>query len=338
MACLLEKLSNENGVSGNEQKIRSIIEREITPYVDRVYIDTIGNLIALKHGNTPRKIMVSACMDEPGFIVSDITDKGFIKFSPVGKIDPRTIVSKRVVIGESKIKGVIGMKAIHLQKKAERENVVTTADLFVDIGAKNKKSAEKKVAPGDFFTFDTEFKELGETVKGKALNSRISCVCLAEALKQNYDSDIYAVFAAQSEIDGRGAQVAAYSINPDCAAVIDTFEPADMFGVKLHEKSAAVGKGAVVSYMDKHAIFSSDMSDKLRRLAEKNGTLIQTRQSIAGTSDGGAVQTARGGVNTVNISVPCRYSHTPVGMASKADIQSAAELITLFLKNGGEIQ
>lgn len=333
MACLLEKLSNESGVSGNEHKIRDIIIREITPYVDKIEIDTMGNLIAVKHGKKNKKIMISAHMDEPGFIVSDITDTGYIKFKSVGKIDLRTIVSKRVLIGENKIKGVIGMKAIHLQKKSERENTVDVSDLFIDIGAKDKKNAKKKINLGDFISFDTEFKEIGENIKGKALDSAISCVCLAEALKQSYESDIYAVFAVQSEIEGRGAQVAAYGINPDAAVILDTIEAADMFGVKPNEKTASLGGGVVISHMDKRAVFDSAASDKLMKLAMDNGVKAQPRVLSAAASDGGAVQTACTGIPTVNISVPCRYSHSPVCMASKSDIASAVELAGLFLKN-----
>lgn len=304
MACLLETLCNENGVSGNEHKIRDIIKKEIADLADDISVDTIGNLIAVKHGKTGRKIMLVSHMDEPGYIVSEITDTGYIKFRAVGKIDPRTIVSKRVSIGENKIKGIIGMKAIHLQKKEERENVVSVSDLFIDIGAKDKKDAQKKVSLGDYIAFDTEFREIGDCVKGKALDARISCVCLIEALKQSYDCTVYAVFASQSETGGRGAGVAAYSINPDMAVIIDTVESADMFGVKPHEKKAALGSGAVVE------------------------------ESAFKTADAVAVQTARGGTKIIRISVPCRYSHTPVCIASKSDIKSAAERIGLFVKNG----
>lgn len=307
MACLLETLCNENGVSGNEHKIRDIIKQEIADYADDIKVDTMGNLIAVKHGKSERKIMLVAHMDEPGYIVSGITDTGYIKFSAVGKIDPRTIVSKRVLIGENKINGVIGMKAIHLQKKEERENVVKVSDLFIDIGAKDKKDAQKQVHLGDFIAFDTEFREIGGCVKGKALDARISCVCLIEALKQRYDCTVYAVFAVQNEIDGRGAGAAAYDINADTAIIIDTVESADMFGVKPHEKKAVLGGGAVVE------------------------------KSAFKTADAVAVQTACAGIKVIRVSVPCRYSHTPVCMASKSDIKSASELIDLFVKNGDTI-
>lgn len=334
MACLLEKLSNTCGVSGNEHKIRDIIIKEITPYVNEIKIDTMGNIIARKYGRSGKKTALIAHMDEPGFIVSGITDTGYIKFSPVGKIDPRTIVSKRVLIGENEIKGVIGMKAIHLQKKEERENVVAVSELFIDIGAKNKKEAEKLISLGEYITFDTEFKAIGETVKGKGLGAAISCTCLIKALKNCGDSDIYAVFAVQSEIEGRGAHVAIYDIQPDEAVIIGVVEAADMFSTKPQEKSATLGGGAVIAYADKNTRFDRDGTDKLIRLAAENGVKTQVGSFAQKLSEGGAVQTACAGTAVVNIFVPCRYLHTPVNMASNADIESAATLIGLFMRNG----
>lgn len=309
MACLLELLSNENGVSGNENKIRDIIINEITQYADKIKIDTMGNVIAFKQGRTDKRVMITAHMDEPGFIVSEITDSGYLKIKTVGTIDPRVIVSKRVRIGDTKVKGVIGMKAIHLQKKAERENTVSVSDLFVDIGAKNKADALKSVQTGDFIAFDTEFKDLGANIKGKALDSRMGCACLIELLKCEFEYDIYAVFAVQSEIEGRGALVAAYDIAPDATIVISTVEAADMFGTKPHERAAILGNGVIMS---------STADNPL-------------------SPDAKAILTAGRGTSIVNIAIPCRYSHTPVCMVSKSDIGDALERITSILRNGGEI-
>jgi endoglucanase len=292
---------------------------------------------------TGKKLLVTAHMDEPGFILSGITDKGYIKFKSVGSMDSRTIISKRVAIGDNKIMGVIGMKAIHLQKRAERENTVDVSDLFIDIGAKDKAHAEKKVKLGDYITFDTSFGALNENenenvnVKGKALDSRIGCFCLIEALKKNYKNDIYAVFATQHEVGSRGAKVAAYSINADIALVLDTVESADMFKTADFEKNAKVGHGAVISYMDKRIIADKAVSDKLLQMAEKANIKTQVKMSTVGATDGGAVQTSGLAAKTISIGVPCRYSHTPVGIASKADIKAALKLTALFLKNGDEI-
>ncbi|MBR4173304.1 MAG: M42 family peptidase, partial [Clostridia bacterium] len=154
---LLKELTNLSGVSGNEGAVHDFIINEISPYADSITVDSIGNVIALKKGASSKKIMLSAHMDEVGFIISEITDKGYLKFKTVGGIDTRTILAKRVKIGKNGVLGVIGMKAVHLQKKSEREETPEIKDLYIDIGAKNKDSAENLVSLGDYATFETEF-------------------------------------------------------------------------------------------------------------------------------------------------------------------------------------
>ena len=161
MAELLKKMSEINAVSGNENDIRNLIIAEI-------------NVIAYKKGSdSGKKIAVAVNMDEPGFIISGVTEKGYLKFKAVGNIDPRKIISKKVVIGADKIKGVIGMKAIHLQTKSERENYVT---------------------------FDTEFMPIGSNVKGKALDRSGICTSLINAIEKEYKYDTYMCFLVQREV------------------------------------------------------------------------------------------------------------------------------------------
>lgn len=208
MVELLKKLSQANGVSGDETTVRDIIIDEIKNHVDDINIDSMGNIIALKRGDDSSKtIAVTANMDEPGFIVSDITDSGYIKFKAVGEIDPRKIISKKVVIGKDKVKGVIGMKAIHLQTKSERENVVKASKLFIDIGAVSKKEAKKCVSLGDYITFDTSFTEIEDRFKGKALDRSSVCTALINALKSKHQYDLCACFLAQHEVGARGADI-----------------------------------------------------------------------------------------------------------------------------------
>ena len=167
---LIKELCNLSGVSGNEGEVRNFIKEKITPYADEITVDTIGNLIALKKGDGTKKVMVSCHTDEVGFIVSGANDNGFLEFKTVGGIDTRVIISKRVIIGDNKIPGVIGMKAVHLQKKSERETVPEVSSLYIDIGTKTKEEALSKVKLGDYVAFDTTFEMLGEdTFKAKAI-------------------------------------------------------------------------------------------------------------------------------------------------------------------------
>ena len=163
----------------------AFLKEKITPYADKITVDTIGNLIALKKGSSDKKIMLAAHMDEVGFIVSGINDKGYIEFKTVGGIDTRVMLSKRVLVGRNKIPGVIGIKAIHLQEKSERDSVPTVKDLYIDIGADNKEDAEKFVCVGDYISFDTKFEMLGKnTFKAKAIDDRAGCAILLELIKK----------------------------------------------------------------------------------------------------------------------------------------------------------
>lgn len=336
MAQLIKELSLINGVSGDEHRIRKYIIDKIGNKADEITVDAIGNVIALKKGKkSDRKIMVVTNMDECGFIVSGITDKGYLKIKTVGNIDSRVIISKKVLVGED-VKGIIGMKAIHLQKRSERENTVPVSDLFVDIGASSKKNAEKKVSLGTYLTFDSPFYETDETVFGKALD-RMGCACVLEAMNCECEYDIYYVFSTQREVCARGAAVAAHRIKPDVVICVDTLESADMHSVKGENITAKLGGGVVINMADKSVISNNTLSEKLRLIAENIGIKMQLRNDTNGKSMSGAAQTAADGAAVCGISIPCRYSHTPLCMMNKNDIKSATALLCAVVEKIGEI-
>ena len=336
MAELIEELSRLNGVSGNEDAVRKYIAEKISSKANEITVDSIGNLIALKKGRkSGRKIMLASNMDEAGFIVSDITDKGYLKIKSVGNIDTRVIISKKVVVG-SGIKGIIGMKAIHLQKKSERESTVPVSSLFVDIGSLSKANALKKVGKGDYVTFDTEFARMDSVIRGKALD-RLGCKCLIDAMDSDCLYDTYFVFTAQKETGARGARAASHRIQPDIALTVGTLESADMYGTDEKNIAARLGRGAVIDIADKAAIENNTLAQKLRELAAQSGIEVQERHSIEGRAISGAVQTAAGGTVTGSIAIPCRYSHTPVCMMNIKDIEAASALARLFLEKIGDI-
>jgi putative aminopeptidase FrvX len=336
MAEIIEELSRLNGVSGNEDLVRNYIIEKISSRADDVRVDSIGNVIALKKGRkSDKKIMITSNMDEAGFIVSGITDKGYLKIKNVGNIDPRVIISKKVTIGNN-VKGIIGMKAIHLQQRSEREKTVDVSKIFVDIGASSKANALKRVSIGDYVAFDTEFSQTESVVSGKALD-RAGCVCLLKAINKKYLYDTYFVFCAQKETGERGARVAAHRIQPDIALVINTIESADMYGTDEKNINAHLGEGAILDLMDKTSIKNNALMKSINILAEKENIKIQKKHSIEGISAGGVLQTAAGGVFVAGIGIPCRYSHTPICMMNKKDIDSASALTKLFLEKIGDI-
>lgn len=333
MAFTLAELSNLNAVSGNEKEAIEYIIPLINNKCDSIEVDSMGNIIALKKGkNSNFKILLGSNIDEVGFIVSDITDGGFVKFKAVGSIDPRTLISKRVRIG-SGVMGVIGMKAIHLQKKEEREAAVKVSDLYIDIGAADKSEAEKRVKLGDYISFDTEFCDMGEIIKGKALD-RFGTAALIYAMDETPAYDTYFVFSAQREIPcsimGRGMKIAAYKINPDFALIVNTTDCCDFCGSK--SKKAELGGGAIIEYMDRTSVNNVAFSKETEEIAKRNNIAVQKKTSSLGVSVSGAVTAASYGACVATVAIPCRYSHTPVVYMNKNDIKAVAELCSAFVR------
>ena len=330
MAFTLKKLSELSAVCGCEDEARSCILAEIRDKCDSVRTDVLGNLIAFKRGiSSDKKVLIGTNMDEAGLIVTDFTDSGFIKFGAVGNIDARMLVSKRVLIGRDKVSGVIGMKAVHVTTREERETAVKLSDLYIDIGAPNKKKALKRVEKGDYITFDTAFESVGDCIKGKALD-RFGVACLIDAMDDTPAYDTYFVFSTQRELYGRGMKVAAYSIQPDMALIVDTPDAGDHY--RSERVNARLGGGAVIEYMDKTNIADTDLTAAVERLARENGIETQDMTRDAARTIAGAVGTAADGAATACIGIPCRYSHTPVCMMNKKDIMAVSALCGAFVK------
>ena len=336
---LLEKLCNENGVSGNEDRIRAIILDEIKPYADKITIDSMGNIIAYKKGKkASKRVMLSAHMDEVGFIISGITDKGYLKFKTVGGIDTRVLISKRVRVGDEKISGIIGMKAIHLQTASESERVPDISDLTIDIGAKSKDEAKKKVKIGDYAAFDTEYSDFGtDKIKAKAIDDRVGCMILVEALKHGSKEDLYVCFTVQEEVGLRGASVCACQVNPDIALVVESTTCSDVYNVDEKDFVTNCGGGAAISFMDRTTITDRRYSEYLYNMAKENNIPVQYKRTTMGGNDAGIIHKSNGGIKTASVSVPTRYLHSPVGVASKSDIEAVKKLVLVYLDNIGGI-
>ena len=330
---LLKELSEASGVSGGESEVRRLIKEAVEPYVDELKTDMLGNLIAFKSGSkkAPR-LMLSAHMDEVGLIVAGFEESGLIRFSKVGGIDDRVLVSKTVLIGEKKIPGVIGAKAIHLQKPEERKKSLKVEELYIDIGAKSKEEAKKEVKLGDYVSYNTRYQEIGVNyAKGKAFDNRVGCALLIEALKKEYTFPLYGVFTVQEEVGMRGAAVAAYRIRPDLALVIEGTTAADVIELKEESYVTTLGKGPALTFMDTSVICDKKIIETLVELAEKENIPIQFRRFTGANTDAGKISLSREGVRSVVISVPCRYIHNPVNILSLEDVKNTLKLIELFL-------
>lgn len=328
-------LCDMEGVSGDEENVRDYILSQIKDHVSDINIDSIGNLTCLKKGKkTPiKKTMICAHMDEVGFIIKSITDDGYLKFAPVGGIDPKVMLGKRVKMGE--VKGVIGIKAVHLTTMEERQVVPAISAMYIDIGANSKIEAEGKVEQGSFFSFDTSIYEFGNGyLKAKAIDDRFGCAIMMELIKQDLQYDIYFSFNVQEETGLRGAMISAYNINPDIALVIESTTAADLSDVEKHKQVCHLSKGPVISFMDGATIYDKDLFDLTTNIANKHKIEWQTKSMIAGGNDSGVIHRTRDGVKTVSISLPTRYLHSSASVCNINDMKNVKKLVELFIKEG----
>jgi len=330
---LLEKLTGALGVSGNEKEVRDIIINEIKDYVDDIKIDTIGNIIAYKKGNRDDiNVAVTAHMDEVGFIIKGIDDIGLIKFAPIGGVDARILVSKHVIIGKNKINGVIGAKAVHMQKPDERKKAISINDLYIDIGCKTKAETEKLVNVGDYISFYSEYVEFGKNrIKAKALDNRVGCTMLIELLKKEVQVGITGVFTVQEEVGLRGSEVAANQIDADLVIVLEGTTCSDVSSVEPHLQVTELDKGPAISLMDRTSIYNRKFVDMLVKTATESEIPWQYRRSTFGGNDAGKFHTANGGTPCVSIAVPCRYIHSPISVLSKDDYHNCKKLLFKFI-------
>lgn len=332
MTDILRKLCLVNGISGRENEVREMILSEIEPYA-QCTVDSMGNIIAFKKGkkSAVSKVMLAAHMDEVGFMVNYITENGFIKITPVGGIDQRVIYGRRVVIGKNKITGVIGAKPVHLLSGDESKKVPDFSEMYVDIGASSKEEAAKYVCLGDSVYFDSDIYTFGDGfIKGKAIDDRAGCAVLIDMIKHEQPYDLYFVFTVQEEVGTRGAKGAAFSVMPEKAIVVETTTAADIAGVGGEKRVCELGKGPVVSFMDRGTIYDNELYSLAFSIAKREGIPCQTKTLVAGGNDSAAIHVSGSGVKTVAVSLPCRYLHSPSCVIKENDYEDALKLIPIL--------
>lgn len=331
---LLEDLTNLNGVSGNEDSIRDYIKNKIENLCDEIKIDKVGNLYGFKKGkNSKISVMICAHMDEVGFVVSGIGDLGCVKFKNIGGIDHRILPGKRVLIGEQKVCGVIGIKAIHQQEPSERSATLPLKKLFIDIGSSTKDETEGNIEIGDYIYFDSQYKEFGKDfVKAKALDDRVGCAIIIEMLKEDYDFNLCACFTVQEEVGLRGAQVATHNINPDICFVIEGTTCSDVPNCDEKDFSTRIGRGPALTFMDRTCITDKKILKFIEMVAKTNKIKVQYKETTTGGNDAGKIQSSGSGVKVAAISVPVRYIHSPTSVMKKQDYNETKKLVKAVLK------
>ncbi|MCF6465133.1 M42 family metallopeptidase [Clostridium sp. Cult2] len=320
---LLRELVSVYGPSGNENIIRDYIKKEIGDYVDEINVDDLGNLIARKKGNG-KKVMIAAHMDQIGFMITDIDDKGFLRFTNIGGISPYITLSQQVIF-ENGTLGVISAEPMEDISKLKLSN------MFIDIGVNNKEEAEKLVDIGDICVYKSEYGENDNVVFTKCLDDRVGCFVAIETIKQINTpvNDLYFVFTVQEEVGLRGAKTSAYRINPDIGIAIDVTGSGDTPKAKTF--AVGLNKGTAIKVKDNSILTHPKLRQIMIDIAKKNDISYQLEVLEFGGTDSGAIHLTKEGVPSGVISIPTRYVHSTIEMASKSDIINSIKLLTKLL-------
>lgn len=333
---LLARICEAPGAPGYEKEIRNLVLAELQGLTDLTRVDAMGNVIALKKGkSSAQKVMAAAHMDEIGFIVTHIDDKGFVRFNPVGGFDPKTLTSQRVIIhGRKDLMGVMGSKPIHIMSPEEKNKAVKITDYFIDTGLP-KKDVEKIVSIGDFVTRHSPLVELGDCINVKSLDNRASVFVLIQTLRELKKSkrkpafDFYAVFTVQEEVGLRGAQASALQIQPDFSFGLDTTIAYDVPGSTPQERCTALGEGAAIKLMDSSVICDYRMIEFMKSAAKRHKIKWQPEILAAGGTDTASLQRmVAGGSIAGAVSIPTRHIHQTIETCHKEDLAACIQLLT----------
>jgi endoglucanase len=337
----LEKLLDAPSPSGYEQPAQRVFREYVTPYCDEITTDVMGNVFArvAGKGKDLPKVMVVGHTDEIGLQIKYIDDRGFLYFAAVGGVDAHLTPGKRVNIhtAAGTLPGVIGKKPIHLMDAKDRDTVVKLEAQYIDIGAKDKKDAQKLVRVGDAVTFESSFTRLhGDRVASRGFDDKAGCFVVAEVLRlvkaggKKLNVDLYGVSSVQEEIGLRGGTTSCYTVNPDIGICVEVDFATDQPDVeKKHNGEVGLGKGPILT---RGANINPPLFELLNATAEKEKIAVQhTANPRATGTDANVMQISRGGVATALVKIPLRYMHTPVETISLGDLEDAAKLIVAAL-------
>jgi endoglucanase len=338
---LLKALCETPGVPGHEDRVRDLIRAECEGLFDEVHVDPMGSLLCKRNGRkggTPQKIMLLCHMDEIGFMVNHITDKGFCYVQPVGGFDPRNLFSRRVLIctRDGDIKGVMnpGGRPIHISSAEDRKKIPEVHEFIIDTGL--GEAARDKVLVGDMVVMDEPFVEMGDKLVSKALDNRIACWLGIEAIRGLGDADhsaeIHVVFTTQEEVGLRGARTSSFAVQPDIGIGIDVTLSCDTPGVPEQDRTTVQGEGFGLHVRDGSFIADKALVEDFAALAEKEGIAYQRTMLRSGGQDGAAAQQAAAGARAVGIVVGTRYIHTVTEMIDRRDLQAARDILVAYLK------
>jgi tetrahedral aminopeptidase len=353
---LLRRLCETPGVPGREERLRAIVVEEMTPLVDEVTIDALGNVIGLRRSRAVaaeeeieaeqpsgerRRVMLSAHLDEIGFLVKHVDDKGFLRLQTLGGFDPRALFAQRVRVHTSagpSLLGVLSTTARPIHLMTPEDNKPPKLDeYFVDLGLPADE-VKRQVEIGDMVTLDRAVERAGACVVGKAMDDRVCVYLMLEALRAIREPhvDILAVASCQEEVGLRGAGTAAYHLEPHIGIALDITLALDIPGRSGEEAVSRLGGGAAIKIMDSSVISHPKLVQHFRALARREQIPHQMEILPRGGTDAGAIQRSRGGVASITLSVPTRYVHTVNEMVNVDDLNASITLLARYLDEAHE--
>lgn len=318
----LLKLLTIPGPSGYETACADYIETEMKPYADEISRDVMGNLICVKKGNGGKKIMLTAHMDQIGFVVTAIEANGFLRVTTLGGVNPKVTLASHVVLKS-------GAPGVLFQEKGSE------GQLFIDAGASTREEAEKLAMIGDWAVVNGVISDMGSRIAAPYLDDRSGCAVLMEVMKNlgDTDNEVIAVFTTQEEVGLRGAQTAGYALDPDMAIALDVTVAGDI--PRASETNSYVvtglGRGAAVKIIDAGIVSHPAVVQALEEAAAKAGVAWQREVLTGGATDAAVIHKVRGGVPSGAVSIPCRYVHAPCEMVDLRDMEGAVKILLNLL-------
>jgi putative aminopeptidase FrvX len=334
---LLKQLSEVAGIPGWEDRVRDLVQKELKGLVDDIRVDALGNVIAHKKGKG-KKVMLAAHMDEIGFYVKHVDDKGFLRIQNVGGFDTRNLFARQVTVHTNKgdILGLMnpGGKPIHISSPEERNKIPALSEFFLDTGL-SADDVKKQVIVGDPVTLKQEAHSMGKLFTGKSMDDRVAVFVVLECLKQLKNKklpyDLYAVFTTQEEVGLRGAITSSHGVEPDVGIALDVTLAVDTPGSSPDQSITELGKGVAIKVMDSDSISDRGLVQTFVNLAEDNKIPYQMEVLPLGGTDASGIQLSRAGVPSITLSIPCRYVHTVTETVHTDDVTATIKLLAAYL-------
>ena len=345
---LLQTLTQTPSVPGREDRIRKVIQDHVTKHklFDDVTVDSMGSLIGVrkprpengKASKKPLKVMLAAHMDQIGFLVRHIDEFGYLRLNPVGGFDARNLFARKVRVCTAKgdLPGVMNAsgKPIHIASEADKKKIPEVTEFFVDLGM-NGDQVRGKVLIGDMVVLDGPFEEVGNSVVSQCLDNRVGCWAQIKALEDlaHHNCEIHAVWTVQEEVGLRGAQTAAYGVDPDIGVACDTTLCCKTPGIPDEDRVSVSGDGVCLHVMDSSMISDIGLVEQFEAVAKAKSIKCQRAILPRGGQDGAVIQRSRGGVRTISLACPVKYIHTVTEMTHKDDLNSYHSLLTAWLES-----